>query len=177
MPLRQHHLDLIKKVEGGYSNDPTDPGGPTNFGVTQAVYDAYRSQKGLETRGVVYIEDWEVEEVYRSLYYDQYNLSFYREPLVTVLLDSFINHQSDDVGRMLQRAVNRLRPPTSLEVDGIIGPLTRAAVSLQRPERVAEELLWERVDFYRQLAPRRDKKWLPIWLWRLLVVRSSYLDD
>jgi lysozyme family protein len=35
---------LIKRYEGGYVNDPHDPGGPTNFGVTLKVLQAYRKR-------------------------------------------------------------------------------------------------------------------------------------
>jgi lysozyme family protein len=38
--------------EGGYVNHPVDPGGPTNQGVTQRVYEGYRKGKGLAPRSV-----------------------------------------------------------------------------------------------------------------------------
>ena len=39
-------LDKVLVHEGGYVNHPKDPGGPTNKGVTQRVYDACRKGKG-----------------------------------------------------------------------------------------------------------------------------------
>ncbi len=39
-------LDKLLVHEGGYVNHPKDPGGPTNKGVTQRVYEAYRKGKG-----------------------------------------------------------------------------------------------------------------------------------
>ena len=38
--------------EGGFSNHPKDPGGATNKGVTQRVYDAFRKRQGKATRSV-----------------------------------------------------------------------------------------------------------------------------
>jgi lysozyme family protein len=35
-------LSFALRWEGGYSNHPNDRGGETNFGVTHAVYRAYR---------------------------------------------------------------------------------------------------------------------------------------
>lgn len=46
--------------EGGYVNHPKDPGGATNFGVTQRVYDSYRKDRGQSARSVKQITSDEV---------------------------------------------------------------------------------------------------------------------
>ncbi|TIX97406.1 MAG: N-acetylmuramidase, partial [Mesorhizobium sp.] len=56
--------------EGGYVNHRQDPGGPTNKGVTQRVYDAYRKGKGLPMRSVKHITMDEVYEIYDRQYWD-----------------------------------------------------------------------------------------------------------
>ncbi|TWA12161.1 glycosyl hydrolase family 108 [Sinorhizobium medicae] len=38
----------IRKFEGGYVNHPRDPGGATNFGVMQAIYDEFRVSKNSQ---------------------------------------------------------------------------------------------------------------------------------
>jgi hypothetical protein len=48
--------------EGGDVNHPADPGGPTNQGVTQRVYDAYRKGRGLPVRSVKHIAAEEVHD-------------------------------------------------------------------------------------------------------------------
>jgi lysozyme family protein len=40
-------LAAVLVHEGGYVNHPKDPGGATNKGVTQRVYDDYRLGRGL----------------------------------------------------------------------------------------------------------------------------------
>ena len=35
-------LPVVLRFEGGYADHPNDPGGATNKGITQAVFDAYR---------------------------------------------------------------------------------------------------------------------------------------
>lgn len=56
--------------EGGYSNHPADPGGPTMKGVTQRVYDGYRKGKGLATQSAKGITTDELNAIYDHQYWD-----------------------------------------------------------------------------------------------------------
>lgn len=62
-------LDFVLRWEGGYSDHPLDPGGATNYGVTQATFDAYRRKAGLPTRSVRDINRAEVEDIYFEGYW------------------------------------------------------------------------------------------------------------
>jgi len=59
----------VKKFEGGYSNHKADRGGETNKGITKAVYEEYRREKGLPIQSVKNITDAEVEEIYYNKYF------------------------------------------------------------------------------------------------------------
>jgi lysozyme family protein len=54
--------------EGGYSNHPNDPGGPTMRGVIQRTYDGYRRGKGLSTQDVRNISETELQDIYWTGY-------------------------------------------------------------------------------------------------------------
>ena len=43
-------LPFVLRWEGGFVDHPNDPGGRTNKGVTQKVYDAWRKRQGLPVR-------------------------------------------------------------------------------------------------------------------------------
>lgn len=58
------------KFEGGWSNNPKDPGGATMHGVIQTVYDAYRHLHGLPHQSVRLISDAEVHDIYKNQYWD-----------------------------------------------------------------------------------------------------------
>ena len=45
-------LAVVLRFEGGWSNHPRDPGGATMKGVTQKVYDRWRSKRGEPTQSV-----------------------------------------------------------------------------------------------------------------------------
>ena len=63
-------LRALLKLEGGYVNHPADPGGATNKGVTQAVYDDWRAARGLMKQSVRLIAPPEVSAIYRKQYWD-----------------------------------------------------------------------------------------------------------
>jgi len=57
-------LSFTRKWEGGFVNHPADPGGKTNFGITQRVFDAWRKSWGLPTLDVRMIGREEVAQIY-----------------------------------------------------------------------------------------------------------------
>lgn len=63
-------LVVTLKWEGGYSNHPDDPGGPTMKGIIQREYDAWRRHHGLSIRPVRKIEENEMQAIYRNEYWD-----------------------------------------------------------------------------------------------------------
>lgn len=64
-------LSVVLTHEGGYANHPQDPGGATMKGVTQATYNAYRARKGLAPRAVRQIAEAELQEIYRTGYWNE----------------------------------------------------------------------------------------------------------
>lgn len=71
-------MPITAKWEGAYVNHSQDPGGPTNLGVTQAVYDKSRDDWGLPRRSVKQITHAEALRIYREQYWkptaERYNL-------------------------------------------------------------------------------------------------------
>ena len=61
-------MDYVFNSEGGYVNHKHDRGGPTNFGVTQKTYNAWRKQKGLPAKDVKNITKDEA----KKLYYEEF---------------------------------------------------------------------------------------------------------
>lgn len=64
-------LSFTLKFEGGYTNNPKDPGGPTNMGVTQKEYNIYRQSKNLLIQSVKLISMGEVNDIYENSYWNQ----------------------------------------------------------------------------------------------------------
>ena len=115
-------LPRVLVHEGGFVNDPHDPGGATNKGVTYRVYDAYRTRKGLPTRDVREISGEEVSDIYRKQYWDAVKGDELPPGLDYVLFDGAVNSGPSQSVKWLQRALG------SVVVDGQMGQATLAAV-------------------------------------------------
>lgn len=126
-------LPLVLAHEGGYVNHPKDPGGATNKGVTQAVYDAYRIGKGLKKRSVRSIQTAEVQEIYEQRYWDLSKCDELPAGVDYAVFDYAVNSGVGKSAKDLQRTVNafgavHVKGLTPLKVDGIVGDDTIAAV-------------------------------------------------
>lgn len=84
-------LKFTLKWEGGYTNDPLDPGGPTNFGIIQSRYDEYRTDKGLSKQPVKMISKSEYTEIYDKYYWEPIRAQWVSSPLGLVLFDTAVN--------------------------------------------------------------------------------------
>ena len=154
-------LPVILAAEGGFSDDRADPGGRTNFGITQATYDAWRTKHGEPAADVKDIPEDTVAAIYRFEYWLAGRCDRLPWPLALVHFDGCVNHGLDRAARLLQEVAG-------VAVDGKIGPLTIAAVSAA-PLRMASALITRRRGFYADIPKRRPQsaKFLPGWLRRM----------
>lgn len=64
-------FEFVLFLEGKASNHPNDPGGKTNYGITQKTYDAWKVKKGQEKTDVFSITVEEAKEIYYTEYWLQ----------------------------------------------------------------------------------------------------------
>ena len=83
-------MSFIKKWEGGYVNHPADPGGATNFGVTQRTFDAFNTKYKRPLKSVKDMTYPEAVEVYEKEYWkpEWEKLGF---PLAACMMDTAVN--------------------------------------------------------------------------------------
>ena len=125
---------LIEEVigrEGGYVNHPADKGGPTRWGVTEAVARAH----GFRGDMCAYPRD-DAVAVYRRLYWDRpgyHRVAAHAPKVAAELFDTGINMGPETATGFLQRALNALnrggRDYPDLAVDRRIGAQTLAALT------------------------------------------------
>ena len=130
--------------EGGFVCNPNDPGGATNQGVTQAVYDDWRSSKGLPQRSVRVIGAAEVETIYRDLYWNRIRGDDLPSGVDYAVFDFAFNSGVGRAARFLQQAVGAVP-------DGQIGPATLALVEIKQADQLIDALCDMRLNFLQAL--------------------------
>jgi len=119
-PAFHRALARTLAFEGGTADSPIDRGGFTHRGITQHTYDAWRTRHGLPRRGVVFIEDDELDLIAYEEYWLPCQCDEYSEPLAAVVFDMAFNSGPGDAIRALQVAMH-------VHADGVLGPVTLAA--------------------------------------------------
>lgn len=107
-------LGLVLAHEGGFVNHPKDPGGATNQGITQKVYDGYRRLQGLALQSVKFITPDEVARIYDRQYWRLVKGDELPLGLDYAVFDFAVNSGVSRAVRYLQRLVGAAD-------DGIIG--------------------------------------------------------
>lgn len=125
--------------EGGYSNNPADPGGETNWGITIAV--------ARENGYIGAMKDMD-QSVAKTIYAKKYWLSAFDDlpyPVVFQVFDAAVNSGVGQAVRWLQRAAG-------VADDGKIGPVTMKAVLEIDPIKLVVLFNAERLVFMTNLS-------------------------
>jgi lysozyme family protein len=151
--------DQIVAREGGFVDDPDDPGGATKHGVT--IHTMRRLGLDLDGDGDVDRDDVRrvtpdrARDIFLAHYFEAPGLAGLPEALQATVFDMYVNAGSNAV-RLLQRLLCDMG--FDIAVDGVIGPQTRraaAAAAAHAPERVADAYGIARRNYYYRLADRR----------------------
>jgi lysozyme family protein len=167
-PAFEAALPFVLRWEGGFVDHPKDPGGRTNKGVTQRVYDAWGRRQGRPPRDVKQIEDAEVHRIYESGYWIPPRCDLVAQPLDLVQFDTAVNMGSGRAVRFLQSAVG-------CDVDGDFGPKTERAVAACDRGTALARYCSAREAFYRRLVENKPDLgvFLKGWLNRLNALRRE----
>jgi lysozyme family protein len=144
---------LLLRHEGGFSNSSSDPGGPTNLGVTQRQWESYVGHQ-------VSIDDMKaltpnmVEHFYKSRYWDVVQADKLPAGIDDCLFDCCVNSGPG-------RAVMILQGILGVVEDGILGPNTIAAISAQPAHTTIPDYCEARLAFLQTLPtwPVFGKGW------------------
>lgn len=156
--VRQIAAEIVAR-EGGYVNDPSDPGGATNFGVT--IHTMRRLGLDLDGDGRVSASDvrrltrQQAEDIFVQHYFNGPRIGLLPEPLQASVFDMYVNAGSHAV-KILQRLLNKMR--IDVTVDGVIGPQTAGAAEkayAAAPDHLVDAYGIARRNYYYALADRR----------------------
>ena len=167
--LRRTAEEIVAR-EGGFVNDPDDPGGATNHGVTIGTM----RRLGLDLTGDGRVTEADVRRLTRAQAVEIFLKHYFERPGIARLpaalhascFDMYVNAGSNAV-KILQRLLIAMDQPVS--VDGTIGPLTAGAAHRAAgaaPRHIADAYGIARRNYYyalgdakpslRKFARRRD---------------------
>lgn len=154
-------LAHVLEMEGGWSDDPHDPGGPTNRGLIVSDLAAYRGVNVTPANRPRLVSELKTitEETLRDIYHKQYwqpaacpampaRLAFFH-------FDAAVNHGLKGAARLLQQALG-------VTDDGDIGPITLRAANTSNTAECIDRYAERRRARYRSLPHfwRFGRGWL-----------------
>jgi lysozyme family protein len=134
-------IDDLLAREGGYVNQWPDRGGATNGGITQATLSAWLKREAT-VEEVRALTDEAKRAIYWKLYYAEPGFSCIDDfDLLSLVVDSAVQHGTRTVIRWLQRCCDVVQ-------DGILGPITQAAIESHGGAWLYRRLLAIRIGYY-----------------------------
>jgi len=151
--------DEIVAREGGFVNDPDDPGGATNYGVT--IHTMRRLGLDLDRDGDVDVQDVrrltkaQARQIFVDHYFHRPGIGKLPEALQATVFDMYVNAGANAV-RVLQTLLVEMGQ--RIDVDGAIGPQTVEATKIayaSAPNHLADAYGIARRNYYYRLADKR----------------------
>ncbi|WP_299148937.1 holin-associated N-acetylmuramidase [uncultured Tateyamaria sp.] len=156
--VRQIAKEIVAR-EGGYVNDPDDPGGATNFGVT--IHTMRRLGLDLDRDGDVDVRDVrrltraQAVDIFVTHYFERPRIAELPDVLHATVFDMYVNAGGNAI-KILQRLLTEMGFPCS--VDGALGPQSigaaRAAYD-SAPQHLVDAYGIARRNYYFRIADQR----------------------
>lgn len=134
-------LPRVLKSEGGFVDDPKDPGGATNLGVTQATL-AHWLHHPVTVEDVKALTPDTVAPIYQASYWNAASCGQLPAGVDYMVFDLAVNSGPGRAARFLQEAVGA-------NPDGAIGEQTLEAVAKMTPAAIINAMSARREAFYR----------------------------
>ena len=147
--MRDRYAESLRRVlvhEGGKVDDPDDPGGRTNRGVTQKTYNAWRRSKGKGSLDVFKMTDEECAAIYKERFWDVIRGDELPPGVDYVVFDGAVNSGPSQSVKWLQRALG------IKAADGQLGVLTLDKVQgVNDHDALVERICEQRMKFLQAL--------------------------
>ena len=146
-------LAELLKHEGGFVNHPSDPGGATNHGVTQDVWEDW-IDRAVSEENMKALTPAKVAPLYKELYWDRIKGDKLPSGVDYVVFDAAVNSG-------VSRAAKWLQTTVGAPADGAIGEQTLKLVLLTNPQMLIDKYSANRLAFLQRLEtwPTFGKGW------------------
>ena len=159
-------VEIVLKDEGGFVNNPADPGGATNFGISRRFLSQNYMPDG--SNDIEHMTRDFAKDCYRKFFWDpgQY-AQFESQDVANKVFNADVNMIKHQAARLLQLALGSLGYE-NLVPDGFVGSQTLALTNKASPDRLCSAFAAACRAHYKWLAQKRPDlaKFLPGWLKR-----------
>lgn len=161
-------ISTIIRQEGGYVDDPRDPGGATNYGVSLRFLKSIGEIDGdIDLDGDIDIDDIKsmtkdhAIDIYKKHWWDKYGYQrISNQEIATKIFSLSVNMGHIQAHKCLQRAV-RASSGELLKEDGLLGKMSMLSVNYSNPISLLSATKSEAAGFYRSLnKPHYINGWL-----------------
>ena len=151
-------LSFTLREEGGFVDDPADPGGATNMGITLATLRSWTDDPATGVAQIRQMTSRMAEAIYGARYWNPIRGDALPRGVDLSVFDFGVNAGTYRSAMLLQQALGF---PVG-ETDGCIGPQTLAAAVKADACRLIEDLASRQAAYYRALAdfPIFGRGWL-----------------
>ena len=146
-------LGFTLKHEGGWADNPADPGGATMEGVTLATYSDFLGRPASKAE-LRMMPGEHRDTIYFNAYWLKASCGLMPGPIAAMVFDMAVNHGTRRAQRFLQRAL--VHHGQALRVDGIAGARTLRALRAVPVSELIGTLTIKRLEFYTRLRTFRS---------------------
>ena len=155
-------LSFVLAMEGGFVDDPDDPGGMTRYGISQRAY------PDLDIR---HLTQAQASAIYYQDYWQPCQCDHLPVATACVLFDTAVNMGQGTAIKLLQQSVNT-------QVDGVIGQQTIAACFRERCAHYLPDMLSRRAKRYHQIAQdEKQSRFFRGWMRRLFELQQRLHEE
>ena len=160
----------LLEYEGGWSDDASDSGGPTNLGITKTTYESFVNRP-VTKEELKALTDSDVKPIYHQNYWNSTRCDELPEGLDTCVFDFAVHSGPGNASKELQKIVGTT-------VDGVIGEKTLKRINytceMEGTIRLIESYMNNRRHFLSGLLARRpkDEKFRNGWFSRVNLVEE-----
>ena len=129
-------FDRLMTLEGGYVNDPADPGGETKWGISKRSYPLVN---------IAALTREQAKEIYMRDFWTRGKMDQYDPAIAFQVFDFSVNSGIETALRKMQSAVG-------VADDGFVGPITTEALKAMSPADFIMRFTAERIDFWTRLS-------------------------
>jgi lysozyme family protein len=160
-------LPMLLKFEGGYVDDPDDPGGETNKGITMSTFqNCAHELLGIDptSANLQSLTEAQAGIIYKNLYWNRMQGdSIFLQDLANIVCDFLVN-AGTRATKMLQHVLNGLG--AQIIEDGVIGAASLQALAALPQDLVYRQYKQDRLAYYQALG-QKYPKFLKGWLNRV----------